>query len=391
MPNASKPPFDEYFGMKNGRKSFLIEPDKDPQVLFGADYREHFGDIYNKMEERSYASLGYKAVLWGDFGLGKTHFLKHLLFSIENPSAANVDAINVYPIYIKLSGLTRKAPFSAFAADLIRSIGSDNLGNIAGSYLNASGTTQLRQLAATESIATAFEVMGRFPGLARQHAIQYLCGEKLSTEQLRNIETPTGRVIGQVTKGKEFGSILQIIATMVLNSTGKVLTYLVDEAERLRNITDADAYEQWLGCLREITDLNGLGLMLTIGAVDRDQLPGLLLENEIETRISPLGYIRLENLGESNIIDFLRDALQRMRDVSTAAAAANLSLQGTAADIWPFDQSGFDTFIDFCQTAPHANKPREILKALQEVTGRAYREKRPIIDSALVSSVLKIS
>ena len=72
------PTFQQYFGLRDNRSSFLIEPEKDADVLFGDDYKKRFSDVYTNLEERSYGALGYKAVLWGDFGLGKTHFLRHL-------------------------------------------------------------------------------------------------------------------------------------------------------------------------------------------------------------------------------------------------------------------------------------------------------------------------
>ena len=57
--------------------------------------------------------------------------------------------------------------------------------------------------------------------------------------------------------------MIEILSMMVYATEQKVLTYLVDEAERLKNIGDPDAIEQWLDCLRGTQSSRALGLIFT--------------------------------------------------------------------------------------------------------------------------------
>lgn len=388
MPPSPHAPYPAYFGLRSGRTSFLVSPNTNPGDLFGQDYKNTFSDIYAQMEERSYSSLGYKAVIWGDFGLGKTQFFRHVCITINRPAEFGVTPIPLLPVYIKQHALKSKAAFAEFASELLRALGVTEVGRAAEIYVADHGMEEIESLASSPNIPIAFEVLARYPGRARQLAFEWLCGSKLTAAEASNIETAAGRISGQLTKGKDFASVMCILALIILKVDGKILTYLVDEAERLESISDPDTFAQWLDGLRGITELEGLGVVFAVGSATRDNVPDLLLENEIERRIGPTGYRQLENLAESDIRDFLMDALAAMRDTSVAVALTGVTLDADQQKIWPFDESGFDAFVDYCQNAPLANRPSEILNSLQNLAARCYREGKSAIDSGLVTSVL---
>jgi hypothetical protein len=395
MAQPSKPTLTQFYGLRNGRTSFSLDPDRnieDRGLLFGDEYNDKFETIYEKLEELANAKLGYKAVLWGDFGLGKTHFLRHLQYIIENPAKIGKSPIAVLPLYVKCSAFRRRAPFADFAGELIRAFPAQQLGTIVSQYLHSKGAEELLNVANSESIASAFAVVGNFPGLARQNAIRWLCGEHLTSSDLENIEAAGAPLSGVISKGKDFAGVLAVLAELVSTVEGKVLTYLVDEGEKLRNVTEPDAAENWLDCLMAITELKKLGLIFTIGAQTRDRLPLLLVEEEIERRIDPTGYISMDPLAESDLIDFVKDTLAAFVDVSssTAAAANNINPGSAEAEIWPLNQAGLDAFVEYGKNGPQANKPSSVLNGMQTLILRAYRIGATPIDADFVEGVLPI-
>jgi hypothetical protein len=383
----------QFYGLRNGRTSLSLDPDRnveDRGLLFGDDYQQKFEDIYDKLEELSNAKLGYKAVYWGDFGLGKTHFLRHLQYIVQNPDKIGKTPIAVRALYVKCSAFKRRAPFADFAAELIKALSPDDLGRLVSQYVDMKGAHALREVANSDNIADAFGVIGNFPGLARQNAIRWLCGEQLTSTDLDNIAAAGTRLSGILCKGKEFASVIAIIAELVSTVEDKVLTFLIDEGEKLRNISEPDAYENWIDSLMAITELKKLGLIFTIGAGTRDKLPDLLEEPEIQRRIDLTGYVELPILSESNIRDFVEDALAGLIDLSISAAAADsgVTAKSENANIWPFSKEGMEAFVLHCQEGDNANKPSAILTGLQILVLRAYRLKTVPIDESFVEGVL---
>ena len=106
----------EYFFMRDGFKSFRLEPDKHNYLLFGERDRVQRNYLLDHLEEASYSLEGFKSVVIGDYGRGKTHQSKNLEYEIKRRG------LNLYPIYIKCTEFKSKEQFSTFFRELLLGI-----------------------------------------------------------------------------------------------------------------------------------------------------------------------------------------------------------------------------------------------------------------------------
>src|SRR5262249_20643557 len=83
--------------------------------------------------------------------------------------------------------------------------------------------------------------------------------------------------------------------------------YFIDEAERFNNITNADAFTVWLVGLRELTEIAGVGFIFFVGAISKNDLPVLLIQEEIMRRIGVINYIEYLPPGRDELRAFLKE------------------------------------------------------------------------------------
>src|SRR6267142_1186259 len=72
----------EWFFMRPGFDTFLLEPEKHARYVFGDRDREQRDHLLESLEEAAYSHDGYKAAVFGDYGRGKTHQCHNLIHEI---------------------------------------------------------------------------------------------------------------------------------------------------------------------------------------------------------------------------------------------------------------------------------------------------------------------
>src|SRR4051794_13373440 len=101
-----------WFFMRPGFSTFRLEPDKHRQFLFGTRERQKRDLLLGEIEGASYSQDGHKAVIFGDYGRGKTHMCHNIVFEIAEKG------LDVVPVYIKCSAYTSKEPFRSLFAEM---------------------------------------------------------------------------------------------------------------------------------------------------------------------------------------------------------------------------------------------------------------------------------
>src|SRR5262245_38223792 len=96
---------DSWFFMRPGFTTFRLEPEKHSRFLFGDRDRKQRDYILGELEGAGYSGDGHKAVIYGDYGRGKTHQSHNLIFEIERQK------MKLLPVYIKCSAYESKEPF----------------------------------------------------------------------------------------------------------------------------------------------------------------------------------------------------------------------------------------------------------------------------------------
>jgi hypothetical protein len=306
---------------------------------------------------------------------------------------------------VKCSSFTSKAPFHALFREMIMRHPTSEMKRIATEYARmvAAGTAPpLEDIVQDEDIAY---VMSQGLSLLNEEVVRtsmrWLSGEaKISMQAIRSALKP------QLTDSREFGTVMRGLTHMVATVDRKVLVYFIDEAERFEMITNADAFAVWLVSLRELTEIAGLGLMFFVGAQTRNNLPTLLLQEEIMRRIGVVNYVEYLGPSREQLKDFLSelcgtcirkgDIPEPHRSVASTEVLDSpipdelLKLTGGDAarlEAFPFEPDALDEFVQDVVAGGSANKPSEVLKRLLKAAQRAIRKDQRTIDRAIVSMI----
>lgn len=388
-----------WFFMRPGFSTFRLEPDQHPEYLFGTRERQKRDMLLEEIEGASYSNDGHKAVIFGDYGRGKTRMCHNLAFEIER------NGLTVVPVYIKCSAYTSKEPFPSLFKEMVGRHSTDEVRRIASEYvrrMGKDGVPQLADVVQSEDIAL---VMSK--GLTAvdhdvvRNSMRWLGGEA---------KVPMGLISqslkAQLTDSREFGSVMRGLSQMFVTIEKKVPLYLVDEAERFQNVANNDTYWSWLAALRELTEIVNAGFMFFIGANTRNDLPTILVQEEVMRRIGVSNYVEFQNPGRDDLREFLLEMLgtfirkgeapEPHRSILTEEARDNtvpqelLDLTEGDADrleTYPFEPEAFDEFIEQLTASDKSSKPSEALIRLQKAAQRAMRTNVRLIDSKIVAAV----
>lgn len=389
----------DWFFMRDGFDTFRFEPDKHRKYLFGARERRQRDFLMGAIEETSYSADGQKAVVFGDYGRGKTHLCHNLEFSV------GVVDLKVLPVYVKCSAFKSREPFSTFFQQLLRSHPVREVQRIAVAYamkVHTGEATPLDQVIRSDSIATVMSTGLAAPNLdAVATSLRWLGGEtKIPMNLIASGLKP------HLADSQDFGEVMRGLAHMFVEIEGKTPLYLVDEAERLEGVTNPDVYATWLASLRELTEIVNVGIIFFIGANTRNNLPALLLHDEIQRRIGFSNYIEFMNGGREELRAFVDEVLatairkgevpESQRDVLEPPALATDVPDDLRAIVdedaerlaaFPFEPDALVEFMEQVTADSNASKPSEMLMRLQKAAQRAMREDRRTIDLAIVEDI----
>ena len=388
-----------WFFMRPGFSTFRLEPEKHRQFLFGTTERKQRDYLLGEIEGSSYGGDGFKAVIFGDYGRGKTHLCHNLEFEIEKAN------LKIKPIYIKCSNFTSKAPFQSLFSEMILLHETAEIKRVATAYarLVSEGKAQeLNEIVHSEDIALVMsEGLTVVNDSIVRNCMRWLGGEpKVSMDAIKTGITP------QITDSRKFGSVMRGLAHMYATVDGNGLQYFVDEAERFNNISNADTFATWLVCLRELTEIPGVGLMFFVGANTRNELPVLLMQEEISRRIGVVNYMELLGPGRDDLRAFMLELFatcirkgsvpkphgdvmpEEARDPSVPEQLVEIT-EGDPRKLetYPFEPDAFDEFVENAVMGQTSSKPSEVLVRILKAAQRAIRNEQKTIGTSIVNEI----
>ena len=388
-----------WFFMRPGFTTFRLEPEQRPEFLFGTRERQKRDLLLEEIEGASYSNDGHKAVIFGDYGRGKTRMCHNLVFEIGR------HGLNVVPVYLRCSAYTSKEPFLSLFKEMVTRHSTDDMSRIASEYvrrMGSDGVPALVDVVQSEDIAL---VMSR--GLTAvdhdvvRNSMRWLGGEA---------KVPMGLISqalkSQLTDSREFGAVMRGLSQMFVTVERKVPLYLVDEAERLQNVSNVDTYWSWLASLRELTQILNAGFMFFVGANTKNDVPTILVQDEITRRIGVANYIEFQNPGRDDLREFLLELLGTfirkgeapephrsvLSEESRDSAVPDELMQITAGEprrleTYPFEPDAFDEFVEQLTSSDKSSKPSEALIRLQKAAQRAMRTNVRVINSKMVDTI----
>jgi hypothetical protein len=387
---------ESWFFMRPGFTTFMLEPEKHRHVLLSERDREDRDRLLREIEGATYSNDGFKAVIYGDYGRGKTHLVHNLAFLAEKRE------MRVIPIYIKSSAYTSKEPFQNLFKEFVIRLRAEDVKRVAVEYRQRTDSGQapkLMDIVQFEEIAfvMAEGLTAPNPNVVRT-CMKWLGGEdKVPMDAIRDDLKP------RLNDSREFGAVLRGLSQMFITVDGKVPLYLIDEVERFQNVVNVDTQYQWLASLRELTEISGVGFIFLIGAKTKNELPIFFVVDEIVRRIGSTNYTEIFNPGREQLREFVLELLstcirkgqppESQREFLTPGAldpaVPDDLTQITGGDAsrlecFPFEPDALDTFVEQLATGTLSNKPSEVLIRVQKSARRAMLDGVRTISSNIV-------
>lgn len=389
----------DWFFMRPGFDTFLLQPEKHARYLFGKKDREKRDLLLEGLVEASYSTEGFKAAVYGDFGRGKTHQSHNLIIEIRRRS------LPYLPMYVRCGAYKKKEPFNSLFRELIFGHSSEEMNEVATEYqrrVNAGEEQPIVDVVRSEDIANVMAKGLTAPNIeAVKISMRWLAGDpKIDLTMLGGSLKP------QIVGSGDFADVLKGLAHMFIRVRNAVPLYVVDEAERFQNVTDTDSYYTWLQSLREITEVHDVALIFMIGAKTRDFLPVIFVQDEIVRRIGVSNYIEFMNPGLEEIREFLNEQFQTsirkgpvpdvQKDVVDPAALDDeipVDLREIVGDdperlrSFPLEPEALEEFVNQLASGELANKPSEMQKRLQKAAQKAMHRGSRTIGADIVEEV----
>jgi len=395
----------EFFFMRDGFQTFSLEPEKHNFLLFGRRDREQRDHLLDHLEEASYSFEGYKSVVLGDYGRGKTHQSQNLKYEIGKRE------LSLYPIYVKCIEFKAKEPFGTFFKELILNIQTAELKRMAQAYEERTLKEEvppLEKVIGDEDVARVFRNGLTAPSLD----VVRLSMRWLGGEQKLDMHQVTGSVpLPPILVSKQFGSVMKGLVQLFREIEGAVPVYLIDEAQRFIQVTNSDLYWSWLAALRDLTEIVGVAFIFFIGSKNRDELPPMFLADELMTRIGVSNYVEFFNQGRDDLREFLNELFQTIIQKGPVPEAVKpvltekfgreidetvpqelldiVSQSGEPLETYPFTEEAFEQLVQNCASSEYSNRPREVLKLVQKATSRALRKGSRLVDTNILEAVSK--
>jgi hypothetical protein len=392
--------------MREGFRDLRLEPETHSQFLFGDRDRKIRDELLEGIEEGHLGGEGHKAVRYGDYGRGKTQQSQNLIYEIDHRE------LPVKPVYVKCTEYKKNEPFSTLFTQMITSLGTQEVNALATEFqrrVSAQEVQPLEDIIASEEILEVFKRLSHPTLEYVRYAMKWLGGDSSLTKPERN-QLMTG-LGNPVSVSRDFSEVMRGFAHMYQSVEDRMLIFFIDEAERLNLITHPDTFWSWTACWRELTDIVAVGFIFLVGAKTRDDLPLLLINDEILTRIGSTNYKDILNPGRDELKAWVLEFLQtlfRKGDVpaplqnAVAVTVGQETVDDTEIpeELWqlvgedqealiayPFTPEALEAFITQCLTEEYANKPREVLKRMRKAAAKAVMQGKRQIDEDIVEEI----
>lgn len=366
-----KPDFTTWFCLNDGRRNFEIDPVRDRDHLFGKPEWE--AGINDRLRKCQLLGTPIRLVWWGQYGIGKTHRLRHTEYLVQS------NGYQYRPCYLVCSDIEEKTGFERLHYQLVNNLGQAEMREFVKAYVlkAAGGQTGYAKIADicgnAADVVAAIETFGGPVERPTSEAWRFLCGQDLDSSEMRTI----GVAKPSLERAADYAAVLAALATIIQTETSKQLLYLIDEGENLQRIRNKNAESQWNETLRSILDIRNLNIVLTVGAEKSDLIPVLILKPDIVRRIQKDNYVQMEAYKNPETQSFVRGLLAHWIDPAKRQALETqegFESMGSEYDpeLYPFTQGAFDMFCSGVTLDPRSAKPSEILAKLNDVAAEAW-------------------
>jgi Cdc6-like AAA superfamily ATPase len=357
------------------KEYFTINPKTEFQVFFARE--EEFKKFYQDLMGSINSGRVPRYVVFGLFGVGKTHFLLHLKHWI----AEEVDAI-----YIETPSSHRRTSFVEFYRTIVSALGRKDVIDLLKEALMERNT--IRSLGFGEDLIYVIENAVK---AERSFVLwKFLTGEKLKAAEAEELEAVRSQLSDEDAVG-----ILKAISFIYEKTRRKPLLLLVDEFENTAHI-GGDARTAFVEAMRSLVDESSrLGVIFALTSRSLSEMPAALYEEPVKRRIGLTNYIMFQEYKEDELEEFMRQAIKHRRypNFDAKEASANLQTSETVdVDTYPFTKEALTEIARSVilfkeQQKIEAVRPKEALEIMDKSLRVGITRKLPFIGKDTILEV----
>lgn len=371
----------EWFCMKDGRASFKPSVIRDHELFCHETKIQD--EVLISIERRFAAQQPVKMVLYGDWGVGKTHTLYFL-------TRWFADQQQDYPartVLVELGDITAKSRFDVLVGPFLDKLGLRELVRLVHAYQPATGTHIIEALKNEGAAHNVAEAFGKFllaspgdtPPSAVATAFDFLKGQRPRDAISIGLGAP-------LSQSDEFYSVMLGCGELVKKVENRRLIFVADEAAKLDDIeSDEATLRHWVAANRLIfDDLNQtFGLIYTLSGRGQSQIPTVISDPQVMSRLGETNLIELPNLPIGEVQHFLSRLRESFLDKDRVQELVTSGEIQSADFDWaryPFTAPAWENFLDHWSRNQEDAKPRDICDKLDDVGFRALKAGRRLID-----------
>jgi len=363
----------EWFFMKEDRSSFLPRIPEDARLVF---CHQHLiqEDIVLSIQKRFATRKPIKMLIWGDWGVGKTHLTYHIRWWLDE----NEKDYPALPVLIEIGDITKKSRFDEIVRPFLDKLGIDFLIQLVHDYRGKQQNVALglREKGVASHIAEAFNKMllsspGQAPVELVNQTFEYLKGRKIPGQASVGLSP--------VDQSQDFIDILTSIGEMYRAvNAGKRILFIADEAAKLDAVeADEATQNHWLTANKLIFDdrNQSFGFIYTVSGKSVNNLPVAIYEDQIQNRIGQ-NVFGLQTLATSDVETYLKNLFNEFIDwdsVEKAVAEGKIPSDKYDRNAYPFSIEAKDRFVDFFNRAQEDAKPRNISERIDDLAFLALK------------------
>lgn len=374
-------PLNERFCLKGDRKNFTINfrvNHEDRAAYFGK--RKINEEIIADIRERYVMGSQPKKYLYGQYGVGKTHTLFNIKYKLEEShEAKEITDYKVKCCFIDAE-FKEKTNYNYLHAQMMEALTLAKIKGAIDEYLakNAGPDLEdkLKDNFGDANIARAVRALG-YTGEPIT-LWKWLCGGSLTTAEL----TSYNLTKNMDTISEMYRVLVGIVQLFV--DKGVYYLFLLDEMEGLMHIRNQDCRESFHDAFRKLADDdNGvIGFIVSIYAMQEEDIPDFVFEEDIKTRLNKANIHHLEYLAhDDDVRQFLRDLFALVIDDGKKKGKEEQGQIQGGLEYYPLTDAAMEEFVNLAVSAPTASLPRNFISALNEGAVHATRRDSYVIDT----------
>lgn len=370
------------FGLE--KDYFALNPKTEFKAYFVKEKKEEVDRLVQDIKRTIAVGRYPKLVVYGALGLGKTHFLFHLKYRLQNVARC---------IYVETPPSHRRTRFTDLHGVIMREIGRSYVMDILERAVAKAKAAKVSLSRFTKIGGDICDVIQSAIEQEKYYVLwRYLSGEKLRSAEARDIEA----VRSQLSED-EAVTVLNTLAYLLKNTEEdkRPMLLLVDEIENTRLI-GGDSATLFVEANRSLTDESsnvGIIFAATVRAVA--ELPRTITEKSVASRIGYTNFIQFKDYSEETLREFITDVINYRRQKAADIGALLKEAQRNTSEqlneaFYPFTEEAIAEIVSTVSQLYRKGKtdamgPRETLHIMDACLREA--SDRPAITSEIVIDV----